>query len=96
VTKTVNVLPTGSTGTAVPVEFGQVIRSVPSQANDEELLERMDWQPGGEDHFFVRYFYQKDPFIFGGGSPPPATGSTCPTPLTPSARTGAAPCPSPS
>ncbi len=68
--KTVNVLPTGAIGAAVPVEFGQIVRSVPSQSNDEELLERMDWQPTGKDHFFVRYFYQNDPFIFGGGSAP--------------------------
>jgi hypothetical protein len=55
-------------GKTVPVEFAAVARSVPSYSNDEEVLGRMDWQPTGKDHVFLRYFYQDDPFINAGGS----------------------------
>jgi hypothetical protein len=57
-------------GKTVPVEFAAVSRSVPSQANDMEVLGRMDWQATGKDHFFLRYFYQDDPFVNAGGSVP--------------------------
>jgi Carboxypeptidase regulatory-like domain/TonB-dependent Receptor Plug Domain len=57
-------------GKSVPVEFAAVSRSVPSYANDEELLGRMDWQVTGKDHAFLRYFYQDDPFVNAGGSAP--------------------------
>ncbi|HEY3706468.1 MAG TPA: carboxypeptidase regulatory-like domain-containing protein [Terracidiphilus sp.] len=57
-------------GKTVPVEFGEVARSVPSYSNDQEVLGRMDWQPTGKDHVFLRYFYQDDPFVNAGGSAP--------------------------
>jgi outer membrane receptor protein involved in Fe transport len=55
-------------GNTVDVAFAPISRSVPSLSNDEELLGRMDWQPTGRDHFFIRYFYQDDPYFNGGGS----------------------------
>ena len=54
--------------TTANIEFSEIARSVPSASNDEELLGRMDWQPTSKDHFFLRYFYQDDPFLNGGGS----------------------------
>jgi hypothetical protein len=50
------------------IEFSEIGRSVPSLYNDEEVLGRLDWQPTGKDHFFIRYFYQDDPYFNGGGS----------------------------
>ncbi len=61
-------LPVTVGATTANVEFAEIARSVPSLANDEELLERMDWQPTGKDHFFLRYFYQDDPTLEAGGS----------------------------
>lgn len=57
-------------GVTQPIEFGQVGRSVPSLYNDEELLGRLDWQATGKDHFFLRYFYQDDPYLNAGGNVP--------------------------
>lgn len=61
-------LPVTVGNTTANIEFGEIGRSVPSLSNDEELLGRLDWQATGKDHFFVRYFYQDDPFINAGGS----------------------------
>ena len=69
--------------------MSEIGRSVPSLYNDEELLERMDWQPTGKDHFFVRYFYQNAPYLNAGGSVVRATGITFPISHTRSAATGA-------
>ena len=55
-------LPVTVGATTANIEFAQLARSVPSGSNDEEFLERMDWQPTAKDHFFLRYFYQNDPF----------------------------------
>jgi len=54
--------------TTQSVEMAEIGRSVPSLYNDEELLGRLDWAPTGKDHFFVRYFYQDDPYLNAGGS----------------------------
>jgi len=75
--KTGNPAPVGETTVMVPVtvgtttaniEMAEISRKVPSLSNDEELLERIDFQPTGKDHLFIRFFYQNDPFINGGGS----------------------------
>ena len=50
------------------IEMAEISRKVPSLYNDEELLERMDFQPTGKDHLFVRFFYQNYPYINAGGS----------------------------
>ena len=63
-------LPVTVGATTANIEMSQIARGVPSASNDEELLGRMDWQPTGKDHVFLRYFYQDDPFINGGGSVP--------------------------
>ena len=48
-------------GQSVPVDFAPVIRRVAGVNNDEEVLGRIDWQPTGKDHIFVRYMYQDNP-----------------------------------
>jgi hypothetical protein len=58
---------TDAAGNTASIEFTELARSVPSLSNDEELLERMDFQPTGKDHFFVRYFYQDNPYLNAGG-----------------------------
>lgn len=69
-------------GVTAPIEFAGIGRNVPSLANDEELLGRMDWQPTGKDHFFLRYFYQDDPFYGSGGTTANANGSWYNVPVT--------------
>jgi hypothetical protein len=64
------IVPVTAGPTTANIEFAEIGRSVPSLSNDEELLERMDWAPTTKDHFFVRYFYQNNPYINGGGSVP--------------------------
>ena len=54
--------------TTANIEMAEISRKVPSLSNDEELLERMDFQPTGKDHAFIRFFYQNDPYINAGGS----------------------------
>jgi Carboxypeptidase regulatory-like domain/TonB-dependent Receptor Plug Domain len=49
---------TGPGGVTVPVEFGAVQRSIPTLFNDQEHLGRLDYQPTGRDHLFLRYIYQ--------------------------------------
>jgi Carboxypeptidase regulatory-like domain/TonB-dependent Receptor Plug Domain len=59
---------TDAAGNSANIEFASIGRSVPSLSNDEELLGRMDFQPTGKDHFFIRYFYQDNPYLNAGGS----------------------------
>lgn len=54
--------------TTANIEMAEMGRKVPSLSNDEELLERLDFQPTGKDHLFVRFFYQNDPYLNAGGS----------------------------
>ncbi|MFT4114603.1 TonB-dependent receptor domain-containing protein [Silvibacterium sp.] len=63
-------VPVTYNGTTIDVPFAGVVRSVPSQSNDEEVMGRLDWQPGTRDHVFIRYFYQDDPSVNAGGSVP--------------------------
>ncbi|HEX4006509.1 MAG TPA: TonB-dependent receptor [Acidobacteriaceae bacterium] len=56
----------GETTTDIP--FSSIARSVPSLSNDEELMGRLDYQATQKDHFFLRYFYQDDPYFNAGGS----------------------------
>ena len=54
-----NVTVTGPGGiAAADVPFAFVQRLVASPYNDNEQLGRLDWQPTGKDHLFLRYFYQ--------------------------------------
>ncbi|HEY2470850.1 MAG TPA: carboxypeptidase regulatory-like domain-containing protein [Terracidiphilus sp.] len=59
---------TDASGTTADIEFAEIGRSVPSFFNDEEVLGRLDFQPTGKDHVFLRYFYQDDPYFNAGGS----------------------------
>lgn len=59
---------TDASGHTANIEMAEIGRSVPSLQNDEELLERADFQPTTKDHFFIRFFYQNDPFLNAGGS----------------------------
>jgi hypothetical protein len=67
---TSTLIPVSDGTTTTNVEFAQISRSVASLQNDQEDMGRLDWQPTTKDHLFVRYFYQDDPFINGGGSVP--------------------------
>jgi hypothetical protein len=59
---------TDASGNTATIEMAEIGRSVPSLYNDEELLERMDWQPTSKDHAFIRFFYQNYPYFNAGGS----------------------------
>ncbi|MGA2250284.1 TonB-dependent receptor domain-containing protein [Terracidiphilus sp.] len=59
---------TDASGNSATIEMAEIGRSVPSLTNDEELLERADWQPTSKDHAFLRFFYQNDPVLNAGGS----------------------------
>jgi outer membrane receptor protein involved in Fe transport len=61
-------VPVTYNGVTANIPFAGIARSVPSLYNDEEILGRMDWQPGTRDHFFLRYIYQDDPYLNAGGS----------------------------
>jgi outer membrane receptor protein involved in Fe transport len=63
----VNLPVTDAAGTTATIEMASIGRSVPSLSNDEELLERADFQPTAKDHIFLRYFYQDDPFFNASG-----------------------------
>ncbi len=54
---------TGPNGVTVPVEFTKFSTSVAPLYNDQEDLGRVDWQPNGNDHFFLRYIYQNNATI---------------------------------
>lgn len=49
---------TGPGGVTADIPFSFVQRLVPTPFNDQEDLGRLDWQPTGADHLFLRYFYQ--------------------------------------
>ncbi|HYK37053.1 TonB-dependent receptor [Alloacidobacterium sp.] len=49
---------TGPNGATFSIPFAGVQRTIPTPFNDQEELGRLDWQPTGKDHLFVRYFYQ--------------------------------------
>jgi Carboxypeptidase regulatory-like domain/TonB-dependent Receptor Plug Domain len=49
---------TGPGGVTTTIPYSLVQRLVPTPFTDEENLGRLDWQPTGKDHFFLRYFYQ--------------------------------------
>lgn len=44
----------------VPIQVSGVTRSVSFPFTDEENMGRLDWQPGSNDHIFVRYFQQEE------------------------------------
>lgn len=49
---------TGPGGVTTTIPYSLVQRLVPTPFTDEENLGRLDWQPTGKDHLFLRYFYQ--------------------------------------
>lgn len=49
---------TGPGGVTATIPFSLVQRLVTTPFKDQEHLGRLDWQPTGADHFFLRYFYQ--------------------------------------
>ena len=49
---------TGPGGATVTIPYSLVQRLVPTPFSDQENLGRLDWQPTGADHLFLRYFYQ--------------------------------------
>jgi Carboxypeptidase regulatory-like domain/TonB-dependent Receptor Plug Domain len=49
---------TGPNGATVSIPFSGVQRTIGTPFNDQEELGRLDWQPTGKDHLFLRYFYQ--------------------------------------
>jgi hypothetical protein len=58
---------TDASGKTAMVEEQGVTRAIASPFNDQEELIRVDWQPDEKDHLFVRYFYQPQFGIAGGG-----------------------------
>jgi outer membrane receptor protein involved in Fe transport len=50
-------LVTNGVGARVPVEFGEIQRSVASPVDDKQHLGRFDWQVTNKDRIFVRYLY---------------------------------------
>ena len=59
---------TDANGNSAMVELQGVTRSISSPFNDQEELARLDWQPNERDHFFLRYYYQPQFGITGGGN----------------------------
>jgi hypothetical protein len=51
---------TDGNGNTANVEVAGIQRTIPSIFNDQEELDRIDWQPTAKDHLFARYFYQPD------------------------------------
>ena len=49
---------TGPGGVTTTIPFSLVQRVVATPFTDQEHLGRLDWQPTGADHLFLRYFYQ--------------------------------------
>ncbi|HTD25100.1 MAG TPA: TonB-dependent receptor [Terriglobales bacterium] len=43
----------------VPIEFGNITRSLPSLYNDYETTGRVDWQASDKDRVFTRYLFQQ-------------------------------------
>lgn len=50
-------LVTNGVGARVPVEFGEIQRSVASPVDDKQHLGRFDWQLTSKDRIFMRYLY---------------------------------------
>jgi len=48
----------GPGGTSATIPVSGVSRSIATPFTDEENMGRLDWQPEGGDHLFLRYFYQ--------------------------------------
>ena len=63
-----NIVVTGPTGTTVIVPTSQITRTFNPFNTDQEDLGRLDYNLGNKDRFFLRYFYQKAPNVFAGGS----------------------------
>jgi Carboxypeptidase regulatory-like domain/TonB-dependent Receptor Plug Domain len=59
---------TDAAGKTAMVEEQTVTRSIALPSNDQEELARVDWQATEKDRFFVRYFYQPQFGIAGGGN----------------------------
>ena len=59
---------TDAAGKTVMVEEQGVTRSIAFPSNDQEELARLDWQPEQKDHIFLRYFYQPQFALTGGGN----------------------------
>jgi hypothetical protein len=55
-------------GVTAQIPFQGISRAVPSASDDEEVLGKLDWQPTGNDHLFLRYFYQNDPTLNASGN----------------------------
>ncbi|QNI34090.1 carboxypeptidase regulatory-like domain-containing protein [Alloacidobacterium dinghuense] len=49
---------TGPGGVTTTIPFSLVQRLITTPYRDQEHLGRLDWQPTGADHLFLRYFYQ--------------------------------------
>ena len=49
---------TGPGGVTATIPFSLVQRLITTPYKDQEHLGRLDWQPTGADHLFLRYFYQ--------------------------------------
>ncbi len=54
--------------TTANIEVAQIKRSLPSYVLDQEDLGRLDYQMTPKDRFFVRYNYQNNPTVPGGGN----------------------------
>lgn len=63
--------PSGGTA-AIPV--APISRTVASPFRDKEYMGRLDWQPGNNDRFFARLYYQNDESYGQGGSAAVAAG----------------------
>jgi hypothetical protein len=55
-------------GAVIQVPFAQITRTYNPQYFDQEHLGRLDYQMTPKDRFFLRYFYQNNISLFGGGS----------------------------
>jgi Carboxypeptidase regulatory-like domain/TonB dependent receptor/TonB-dependent Receptor Plug Domain len=50
------------------VQFGTIVRFLPSTSSDREILGRIDYQLTHADRFFIRYMYQNSPTNVSGGT----------------------------
>ncbi len=67
----IQMVPVTANGITVPIEFGTISRSIPSQYNDYEATGRVDFQLTPKDRFFVRYLFQQNTttnFAFNGSA----------------------------
>ena len=63
-----SVLPVTDGSPTANIEVSPFERSVPNYTHDQEQLGRIDFQMTPKDRFYLRYFYQNDPIVPGGGS----------------------------